>query len=206
VTTRDLPTNTAPRPRFRNRTVAIACAGLVVSMAGLAYAAVPLYQIFCQVTGLGGTTQVAGSAPTVIGEAPVNVRFDANVARQLDWSFKPGQGPVTVKVGESAVIEYVAENKGDRLRVGTATFNVTPAWAGAYFYKVECFCFTEQKLEPGQVARMSVEFFIDPDIVEDDAFAALDAITLSYTFYEDAAATARMSEVGGTAPRGGTRG
>ncbi|MBZ0217582.1 MAG: cytochrome c oxidase assembly protein [Fimbriimonadaceae bacterium] len=175
--------NRTPRRDSRNLAIAAACIGLVAGMVGLAYAAVPLYRIFCQVTGYGGTTQV-GAAPSaqVLDEMTV-IRFDSNVMNGLNWSFHPAHGPVEIRIGETGMAYYTATNRGDKAATGTAVFNVTPTWAGQYFVKIECFCFTEQTLAPGETMDMPVQFYVDPEIVKDDAFAGLSTITLSYTFY-----------------------
>lgn len=167
----------------RNGLVALALAGLVAGMVGLSYAAVPLYRIFCQVTGFGGTPRVAGDAPVRIADMRVSVRFDANIARDLDWSFRPVQASVEAQAGETRLAFYRATNRADVPLTGTSTFNVTPEWAGQYFNKIECFCFTEQTLQPGESIDMPVSFFIDPKIAEDRAASRAVTITLSYTFY-----------------------
>jgi cytochrome c oxidase assembly protein subunit 11 len=167
----------------RNGRVAAMCVAVVVGMVGLSFAAVPLYQIFCQVTGFGGTTQRAETVDGRVLERVMNVRFDANVAPGLPWEFKPVQRQVALKIGEQSLAFYRATNRSERPVTGTAVFNVTPPLAGAYFTKIECFCFTEQRLEPGQTVDMPVAFFIDPDIAEDADLAHLGTITLSYTFY-----------------------
>ena len=167
----------------RNRRVVVLCSALVAGMVGMAYAAVPLYRIFCQVTGYGGTTQVADQAPSAAIDRKIVVRFDANVSRDMEWSFRPVQRSIEMRVGETALAFYRAVNESNNDTVGTATFNVTPLAAGAYFSKVECFCFTEQKLAAGQSMDMPVTFFVDPEIDEDPDLANLTTITLSYTFY-----------------------
>ena len=153
-------------------------------MVGLAYASVPLYSLFCQVTGYGGTTQRAEAPSDTVLDQTMTIRFDANVAPGLGWKFEPVQHTVDVKIGENTLIFYRAENTSDRPITGTATFNVTPEIAGSYFNKIACFCFQEQRLEPGQSIDMPVSFFVDPAIVEDSSGAGkLSQITLSYTFY-----------------------
>lgn len=154
----------------------------VAGMVGASYAAVPLYKIFCQVTGFGGTTQVAAEESPVVLDRKMTVRFDAT-ANGVPWSFQPVQRKVDLKVGESAVVYYRATNTSDRAVVGTATFNVTPLKAGQYFNKIECFCFTEQRLEPGQSVDMPVTFFVDPEIAQDRNLEEVKTITLSYTFF-----------------------
>ena len=169
----------------RRAATALILGGVVVGMVGLAFAAVPLYRLFCQVTGFGGTTQVADAAPlpAEIGDRLVTVRFNADIARDLPWHFKPGQREIAVRVGEMAMAVYTAENRSDRVLVGSSTFNVTPVKAGAYFNKIECFCFEEQTLAPGERADFPVSFFVDPEIVEDRRLDDVTTITLSYTFF-----------------------
>jgi cytochrome c oxidase assembly protein subunit 11 len=168
----------------KNTRVAIICVATVCCMVGLAYAAVPLYQIFCQVTGYGGTTQRVVEAPSETSKLTIKVRFDANIDKDLDWKFYPKQREVTVHLGEKKTISYGSINLSDKELTGTATFNVTPQAAGVYFNKIECFCFTETTLKPGDSLDMPVVFFIDPDIVDDEIMHNLGTITLSYTFFE----------------------
>lgn len=173
------------RQSARNARVAVVCSLVAAGMVGMAYAAVPLYRIFCQVTGYGGTTQVARSASDAVIDRKITIRFDANVSNEMNWSFKPVQRAIELKIGESALAFYRATNRSDREIVGTATFNVTPLGAGAYFNKIECFCFTEQRLAAGESADMPVTFFVDPAIADDPDLAKLTTITLSYTFFPD---------------------
>ena len=162
----------------------LAVLGVVIAgMGGLAYASVPLYQIFCQVTGYGGTTQVADAESVTEIDRTMKVRFDATVNPALGWEFAPVQRSVKIKVGENSLAFYQAENLTDEPIVGTATFNVTPDKAGRYFNKVDCFCFTEQVLKPGQKVDMPVSFYIDPSIAEDPNLEDVTTITLSYTFF-----------------------
>ena len=161
--------------------------GVAGGMVGLAFASVPLYQLFCQVTGFGGTPKIgvqadAGKANAHAGKM-VTVRFDANVNKGMPWSFQPEQREVRVPIGESVLAFYVARNLSDKAVTGTATFNITPYKTAEYFNKVQCFCFTEQVLEPGQEVRMPVTFFVDPDLFDDRHAKDVDAITLSYTFF-----------------------
>ena len=167
-----------------NRTVAFGAGLVVVCMLGLSFAAVPLYRAFCQVTGFGGTTQQAEAASDEILEQKITVRFDSNVAKGMPWSFKPMQRTVDIKIGETALIFYKAKNTSNKPVIGTASFNVTPEVAGSYFSKIECFCFTEQLLAPGQEVEMPVQFFVDPEITRDVSTRDIKEITLSYTFYE----------------------
>jgi cytochrome c oxidase assembly protein subunit 11 len=177
----------------------------VAGMGGLAYASVPLYEIFCRVTGYGGTTQVAAIESDQVIDRVMKIRFDSNVNPALDWAFDPVLKSMELKVGENALAFYQAENQSDETIVGTATFNVTPDKAGLFFNKVDCFCFTEQVLKPGQKVDMPVTFFIDPSIVEDPNLDDVTTITLSYTFFrsQDQSATKRIvqarSETGGGA-------
>ncbi|MBD8893000.1 cytochrome c oxidase assembly protein [Labrenzia suaedae] len=166
-----------------NKKVAIACTCLFVSMIGAAYAAVPLYNLFCRATGFGGTTQVADQASDRVIDRVVTIRFDGNVNHTLPWSFKPEHREIKIKMGETAQMNYLAVNKGSRKTVGTSVFNVTPLEAGAYFNKLQCFCFTEQALEPGQTVEMPVIFFVDPEMDNDPELKNVREITLSYTFF-----------------------
>ena len=165
-----------------NARTALVLAGVVVAMVGMAYASVPLYDLFCRVTGYGGTTQRAETASSNAIDRDVVVRFDANVSG-LAWDFRPENPDIHLKVGETVVVNYVAENRSDERTVGSATFNVAPAAAGAYFNKIQCFCFTRQVLQPGETIMMPVQFFIDPEMDNDNDLRAVKTITLSYTFY-----------------------
>lgn len=166
----------------------------VAGMVGAAFAAVPLYQLFCQVTGYGGTTQTATSAPLAAIDRDVTVRMDANISNGLGWSFRPLTREVDLKVGEVGEAIFVAENRGSEATTGTAVFNVSPLEVGAYFNKIACFCFTEQTLAPGERVEMPVTFFVDPSIVEDSDVDSVHTITLSYTFYpSEPVATAAVS-------------
>jgi len=167
----------------KNRRVALISAGVAAAMVGLSYASVPLYSMFCQVTGFGGTTQRAERAPDKPIDRYMTIRFDANMASSLGWDFKPDQLEMKVKVGEEYLAHYSARNNGTTTMTGSAVFNVTPPLAGSYFSKIQCFCFTEQTLKPGQRADFPVAFFVDPSIADDPDLKTLDTITLSYTFY-----------------------
>lgn len=171
------------RARRRNRTMLISLLALAFGMVGLTYASVPLYQLFCQVTGFGGTTQRAEAASGTVLEREVVVRFNADVNSGLPWSFRPVQKEVRVKLGETALVAYRAENRSKEAVIGTAVFNVTPEKSGAYFNKIECFCFTEQVLNPGESVDMPVAFFVDPALADDPNAEDVKTITLSYTFY-----------------------
>ena len=148
----------------------------------LSYAAVPLYDIFCRVTGFGGTTQIASSAPGSTGHPNINIRFESNITDSLNWDFYSKTKTVKIPMGEEKTIYYFAKNLSDEPIVGTATFNVTPAKAGQYFMKIDCFCFVEQLLNPGESMNMPVTFFIDPDLYKDENVQEVNEITLSYTF------------------------
>jgi cytochrome c oxidase assembly protein subunit 11 len=169
--------------RGRLLLTAAACAVFVAAMVGMAFAAVPFYQLFCQITGLAGTTQRADAAPEAALARDVSVRFDANVGNGLGWSFRPLTRSVSIKVGEVGEAVFVAENRTGEPTTGTAVFNVTPLEAGAYFNKIACFCFDEQTLQPGERLEMPVTFFVDPAIAEDGDMDSVRTITLSYTFY-----------------------
>jgi cytochrome c oxidase assembly protein subunit 11 len=171
------------RAAERNIRVASLCGLLVLAMVGMSYAAVPLYRIFCEVTGYDGTTQRASAAPDSVLGREMNIEFDANIAPGLPWTFAPAQRSLKVRLGEEAMAHYRAVNNAGRSVTGTAVFNVTPALAGRYFTKIQCFCFTEQTLEPGRAADMPVVFFVDPKLADDKNLASLTTITLSYTFY-----------------------
>ena len=173
------------RDKTNNRLLAVV-AVVAMSMVGLAYASVPLYKLFCQVTGFGGTTQIATQAPeqALLSAEPLAVRLDANVNPQLNWSFVPVEQEVSLKPGEEITAIYRATNIGAMPSTGTATFNVTPQKAGPYFMKIECFCFTEQTLQPGETVDMLVRFFLDSEIVSDINTSDIDEIVLSYTFFK----------------------
>ena len=167
--------------RRNGRTAALA-ALLVAAMVGLAFASVPLYRLFCQVTGFDGTTMRASAAPGPVGRM-ISVRFDANKSPALPWSFEPVDTHRRVAIGARNIALYTARNLSDRPVTGTATFNVTPSQAGQYFTKIQCFCFTEQRLAAGQEMSMPVVFFVDPAILDDPDARDISEITLSYTFY-----------------------
>ena len=167
----------------RNRMTAVVLGGVFVGMIGMAYAAVPLYALFCQVTGYGGTTQRVEQYSDKVLDREITVRFDANRSGGLPWDFEPSQRAMTMKIGETVQAEYKAKNIAFVPNAGRATFNVTPALAGAYFNKVECFCFTDTTLQPGETMDMPVVFYVDPAIVDVPELKDIRTITLSYTFF-----------------------
>ncbi len=169
-----------------NARVGLLAGGMALAMLGLGFASVPLYRLFCQVTGFGGTTQRVDEARAAEVRATsdmLSIRFDANVVRSMPWSFKPEQITQSVSVGGRRMAIYLARNDSDRPITGRATFNVEPEQAGKYFNKVQCFCFTEQTLQPGQEVRMPVIFYVDPKIKDDPDARDIEQITLSYTFH-----------------------
>ena len=167
----------------RNLAVALACGVLVGAMTGAAFAAVPLYDWFCRTTGFGGTPQVAASAPGEVLARKILVRLDANTSGGLPWRFEPEINSIEVQVGETVTVNYKVTNLSARETVGQASYNVSPPTAGAYFTKVNCFCFTDQRLKPGEAREMPVVFYIDPRLVKDSDQDGLNTITLSYTMY-----------------------
>ncbi len=167
----------------RDGTIAVICAGIVAGMVGASFAAVPLYKLYCQVTGFQGTTQRAEKGSDTVLDRVVRVHFDGNVAGNLPWTFEPVQPWIDVKVGENQLAFYRATNTSDHATTGTAVFNVTPDPVGPHFNKVQCFCFTEQRLEPGQSMEMPVSFFVDPKFATDEETSHLSELTLSYSFY-----------------------
>ena len=169
--------------RRSNRTVALVCLSFFGAMLGMAYAAVPLYDLFCRVTGYGGTTQRVTQYSDTVLDREIKVRFDANVAGGLPWDFKPVTRDVTMKIGETTQVSYEAKNVFSAPTSGRASFNVTPQLAGAYFMKVECFCFTDNELAPGETMDMPVVFYVDPAIVDVPELKDISTITLSYTFF-----------------------
>jgi cytochrome c oxidase assembly protein subunit 11 len=187
--------------RARNLRTGGILAGVVVGMVGMAYAAVPLYEIFCRVTGYGGTTQVATAESDRILDRTMTVRFDSNVNPELPWRFEPVQRSMSLKVGETKLAFYQATNTGTETVVGTATFNVTPDKAGLYFDKIDCFCFTEQVLRPGETVDMPVSFYLDPELADDPKMDGVTTITLSYTFFraQDQAKARQLAELPGAA-------
>ena len=182
---------TAPLENRNSRTALYALLGALF-MLGMGYAAVPLYDLFCRVTGFGGTTQrasesdadIASQAALSAGAKAISVRFDASTARDVPWTFEPVQSTDTVQIGQRDMAFYTARNNSNVPITGTATFNVEPEQTGRYFNKIQCFCFTEQTLMPGQEVRMPVLYYIDPAILEDENAKDVEQITLSYTFHK----------------------
>lgn len=182
-----LPTQHLPTQQLiarRNKRTVVVALLLAASMVGMAYASVPLYDLFCRATGFGGTTQVATDTPQqMLAGHPVSVRFDANVNPALDWEFIAPRKAVDIVPGADVLVSYRATNLSNVPITGTATFNVTPQKAGSYFMKIDCFCFTEQLLAPGETVDMPVRFFIDPEIASDLNTKDIEEIVLSYTFF-----------------------
>lgn len=178
----------------RNTRTALIFAAVAAAMLALGFASVPLYRLFCQVTGFGGTTQRATEAQAdnvLVSGNTMTVRFDANVERGFPWEFRPTQVKDTVTVGARDMAIFTAKNLSDQPITGTATFNVEPAYVGKYFNKIQCFCFTEQTLQPGQEVRMPVLYYIDPAILDDENAIDVESITLSYTFHPIAGETVK---------------
>ena len=168
--------------KIQNRRVMVVISFVGLLLLSLSFASVPLYDIFCRVTGFGGTTQIASSAPGTQGLPDINIRFESSTSQSLNWGFYPKDKLVTIPLGEEKTVFYVAKNLTNKPIVGTAIFNVTPAKVGQYFMKIDCFCFVEQLLKPGESMNMPVTFFIDPDIYKDENVKEVNEITLSYTF------------------------
>jgi cytochrome c oxidase assembly protein subunit 11 len=185
-----------PSQQRRNLNLLMVLVGVVAGMTGLAYASVPLYRLFCEVTGFDGTPQRAATAPTEISDRTIRVTFTADVAAGLGWKFQPEQRNLELKIGENKLAFYVAENLESKPVTGRAAFNVSPEVFGPYFTKIECFCFTEQTLQPGQRIEMPVSFFIDPAMLDDPALKKLNDVTLSYTFFRSADDGAVQQKVG----------
>ena len=170
-------------PRNKHGLVAALCVVFVAAMVGMSFAAVPLYRIFCQVTGYAGTVRQAYAAPEKAIERTVTVRFDTNIGNGLGWSFRPVERAVTIRVGDVKQVTFLAENRGAVPTTGRASFNVQPDGAGAYFNKLSCFCFTDQTLAAGEKIEMPVVFFVDPAMAQDPDLDGIDTITLSYSFF-----------------------
>ena len=174
---------TKPRSLRRDIIVAGACGVFVAAMVGAAYASVPFYTWFCKTTGFGGTTQVAEKAPDQVLGRTIDIRFDSNVAAGLPWKFMPEQNEIKVRIGEVATVHYKVVNEAAREITAQASYNVSPPTIGAYFDKINCFCFTQQTMKAGETRDMTVVFYVDPAIVKDHEQDDLNTITLSYTFY-----------------------
>lgn len=167
----------------RNDSVLVSCTVVAMGMLGLSYAAVPLYDMFCRATGYAGTPARADAASVNVAGQSITIRFDSNVGPALPWRFQPDQRAIKAALGENILTFFQVENLSDRAMTGHASFNVAPARAARYFTKIECFCFTEQRLEPGQILDMPVSFFVDPEMLNDRDAAGVFEITLSYTFF-----------------------
>jgi len=194
--------------RQRNRRLGFGIAGVAAGMVGLSFAAVPLYTLFCRVTGYNGTVQTGSAAPGAAGERRVTVRFDAQTDRGLPWRFQPEQRSMQLRLGEEGLAFYTASNEAPTPVTGVSVYNVTPEKVGRYFHKVACFCFDEQTLTPGQRVDMPVSFWVDPRIAEDPNTSDVTTITLSYTFYrtiEDAQRAGALAHAGPHVGRAGTR-
>ena len=174
---------TNPKSLSRDAIVAGACGVFVAAMVGAAYASVPFYTWFCKTTGFGGTTQVAEKAPDEVLGRTLYIRFDSNVAAGLPWKFQPEQNEIKVHIGEVTTVHYKVVNEAAREITAQASYNVSPPTIGAYFDKINCFCFTQQTMKPGETREMTVVFYVDPAIVKDHEQDDLNTITLSYTFY-----------------------
>ncbi|MEM1078771.1 MAG: cytochrome c oxidase assembly protein [Pseudomonadota bacterium] len=171
-------------PQPNHGKTALKLVAVVVTMGALAWAAVPFYDWFCRVTGFGGTTNTAEAGSDVILDRTIKIKFDASLERDMPWTFKPTVHEVEIRIGETGLAFYEAHNPTDVPVAGSASYNVAPFNAGGYFTKIDCFCFEEQVLQPGETVLMPVTFFVDPEIIEDDEAAANSHITLSYTFYQ----------------------
>ena len=190
---RNAPSDRAAR---RNLRIALLCAGLFATMVGAAYASVPLYKAFCQLTGFDGTVRKADKAPGEVLDRKLTIRFDANV-RDLPWDFSPDQVSQEVRIGETGLAFFRVTNRGARPLTGRASYNVLPESAGAYFQKLECFCFNDQTIQPGQTMEFPVVYFVDPGFVRDNETRGGQEVTLSYTFFPS-------TPQGGDPPLGGT--
>lgn len=168
----------------KNARTGLIVLAVVIGMVGLAFASVPLYDMFCRVTGFSGTTQVAQSLPDTILDRTVTVKFNADIGRNFPWSFKPDMREIEVRLGERGITSYTAINKADEAVAGTAIYGVTPLKAGKYFHKIQCFCFDKQTLNAREKANMPVLFFVDPKMNDDPNMDDVSVITLSYTFYK----------------------
>jgi cytochrome c oxidase assembly protein subunit 11 len=200
----EAPPNPSLKSARRNRRVATIVVSVAVAMVGAAYAAVPLYAAFCKATGYGGTTQIARAGPAARGARTLNVSFDANVAPGLDWTFEPESPTIALRTGATATVYFRVHNRSARETAAVAVFNVAPEASGAWFDKVSCFCFSEQRLGPNESAELPVVFFLDPRLEQDHTMNDVAAITLSYTLFaaSDAAKPVALApQAGGAPPR-----
>jgi cytochrome c oxidase assembly protein subunit 11 len=170
----------------RNKRTAMIAGGVVAGMLGLAFASDPLYDVFCEVTGFGGTTRIAEAAPSAVLEREIEVRFDANIGRDVPLEFTPQQISTRLRIGETGLAFYTVRNLSDQPFTTIASYNVTPHQGGPFFMKLECFCFQNRTLQPGEVMELPVVFYVDPELVDDPNAAQIQTITLSYTFWEAA--------------------
>ncbi|WP_206932079.1 cytochrome c oxidase assembly protein [Roseococcus thiosulfatophilus] len=189
----------------KNKRLALASFGFVAFMVGVSFAAVPLYDLFCRVTGFGGTPMIGQAAPAAPGEATITVRFNANTQPNLPWQFAAETRAMTLRVGEEGLAFYTARNTADRPVTGISTYNVTPEIVGRYFHKTACFCFEEQTLEPGQHADMPLTFWVDPRIAEDPATRDIRTITVNYTFFRSLHDAERAGALANAGPHVGSR-
>ncbi|MDP4595053.1 MAG: cytochrome c oxidase assembly protein [Beijerinckiaceae bacterium] len=166
----------------RNNRIAVSIFATALFMLGMSFAAVPLYKMFCQVTGFGGTPRIAESASSVMGKKTLGVRFDANISPELDWSFKPDVNAIQLRTGKTVTIFYKVTNNSSQTQTAMATFNVFPDQAGSYFNKISCFCFTDKTLGPGETMELPVVFYLDPALESDETMKDVAGVTLSYTF------------------------
>jgi cytochrome c oxidase assembly protein subunit 11 len=190
----------------RNRRTGLAVAAVAAGMVGVSFAAVPLYDLFCRVTGYNGTPMISAARPTAAGEQVMTIRFNANTQPNLPWRFEPAQPSVQLRVGEEGMGFYTARNLSDRPATGISTYNVTPEVVGKYFHKTACFCFEEQTLAPGQQADMPLAFWVDPRIAEDPNTRGIRTITVNYTFFRslnDAERSGALANAGPHVGRGG---
>jgi cytochrome c oxidase assembly protein subunit 11 len=183
----------------RDLIVAASCGAVTAIMVGAAFAAVPFYSWFCRTTGFGGTPQISEVAPKHVLDRWVTVRFDSNIAPGLPWSFEPEQNEMRVRIGEVATAHYKVINEAARTVTAQASYNVAPPTVGAYFTKINCFCFTQQTMKPGETREMTVVFYVDPSIVKDSDQDKLNLITLSYTFYRLPDSSSPVAEAAGRA-------
>ena len=198
-----VPSDPGPQDPRRNGKVAAICAVAFFGMIGAAYASVPLYKAFCQLTGFDGTVRKAQAAPDTVLDRKLLIRFDANV-RDLPWTFTAQQASQELKIGETGLAFFKVTNNGKAATTGQATYNVVPEQAGAYFQKLQCFCFSEQTIQPGQTVEFPVVYFVDPKFAQDFETKGKQEVTLSYTFYPSAGGKARATKVAASQPLGGT--